>query len=351
MWKHLPKLGLSSSLVLPLLYVFETPSLSCDAKKPTLSSMVTAIDCEDGSTVLPYEVPSRSTQVSRLRSEPFDVLVIGGGATGAGCALDAATRGLNVALVERSDFASGTSGRSTKLIHGGVRYLEQAFKKLDVSSLHLVNEALTERKYMLSAAPYMNRPLPIMIPLYTWWQVPYMYIGTKVYDMVAGKNRYVPPSYFISKTEALYQFPTLLADDLKGAIVYYDGQMNDTRMNLAIALTAVQSGAAVSNRIEVMYLLKNKEGKVCGAHVKDTMSGDDKGWDIMAQVVINATGPFADAVRHMDVPEAETIIVPAAGVHVVLPDHMSPDRMGLIIPETKDGRVLVRRYTKTFSNV
>ncbi|CEG45922.1 glycerol-3-phosphate dehydrogenase [Plasmopara halstedii] len=306
------------------------------AKEP--HRLVAPIKCDDGSTIIPYETPSRAVQLQRLKQEHFDVLVIGGGATGSGCALDAATRGLNTAVVEAHDFAAGTSGRSTKLIHGGIRYLETAFMKLDYAAYKLVNEALEERSFFLSAAPYMNRPLPIMIPIYKWWEVPYMWVGAKAYDIVAGSKRFVPSSYYINAEEAMFQFPMLRKEGLKGAIVYYDGQMNDTRMNVSIALTATQNGATVANYVEVMHLLKDEEGKVRGAHVKDTLTGEE--WNIKAHAVVNATGPFTDTIRQMDDPKKDKICVPAAGVHAVLPDHFSPTRMGLIVPKTSDGRVL-----------
>ncbi|KAH7463178.1 hypothetical protein KRP22_001786 [Phytophthora ramorum] len=306
------------------------------AKEP--ARLVAPIQCEDGSTIIPYETPTRAAQLARLKQEQFDVLVIGGGATGSGCALDAATRGLNTAVVEGSDFASGTSGRSTKLIHGGIRYLETAFLKLDYSAFKLVNEALEERSFFLSAAPYMNRPLPIMIPIYKWWEVPYMWVGAKAYDVVAGGKRFVPGSYYINAEEAMFQFPMLRKEGLKGAIVYYDGQMNDTRMNVSIALTATQNGATVANYVKVVSLIKDDEGKVRGARVQDSLTGDE--WDVKAHAVVNATGPFTDSMRQMDDPKKEKICVPAAGVHTVLPDHFSPNRMGLIVPKTSDGRVL-----------
>ncbi|ETW06923.1 hypothetical protein H310_03035 [Aphanomyces invadans] len=300
---------------------------------------VKPIECDDGHVIVPWEVPDRELQLQKLKAkDSFDVVVIGGGATGAGCALDAATRGMKVALVERSDFGAGTSGRSTKLIHGGIRYLETAFMKLDIAAYKLVLEALEERKHMLAAAPYMNRALPIMIPIYTWSEIPYMWVGAKMYDFVAGHGRSVPGSYYIDSDEAMYQYPNLKKDGLKGAIVYYDGQMNDTRMNLSLVLTAVQSGATAANYVQVQRLLKDNDGNVCGVHVQDTHTGEQ--WDIHARAVINATGPFTDDIRLMDNPDADKICVPAAGVHVVLPDHFSPNRMGLIIPKTTDGRVL-----------
>jgi glycerol-3-phosphate dehydrogenase len=271
-------------------------------------------------------------------------VVIGGGCVGAGVAWEASTRGLKVALVERDDFAAGTSGRSTKLIHGGIRYLESAVKNLDPGMYHLVSEALAERAHLLHAAPYMARPLATLIPLYTWWEIPYMYIGAKVYDLIAGSRRAVPEAYYISRDEALYQFPLLNGEGLKGGIVYYDGMHNDTRMNLMIALTAAQNGAALANYLEVTTILKDEAGRASGVRVRDVQGGGSGGGGreitIRAKGVVNATGCFGDAIRKMDDPKAENLILGAAGVHIVLPDHFSPDNMGLIVPKTKDGRVL-----------
>lgn len=296
------------------------------------------IQCVDGTTVVPWACPPREEDIKSLETDTFDVLVVGGGCVGAGVALDAATRGLKVALVERDDFASGTSSRSTKLVHGGIRYLEEAFKSLDKESYHLVNEALAERAHMLDAAPFMVKPLPIMIPIYKLWQVPYMWVGAKAYDFVAGSQRRVPASRFISKEEALFQFPMLKADGLKGAVVYYDAQQNDSRMNVLLVLTAAQKGATVANYVNVRNLTKGSDGKINGAGVTDLTTG--RSWNIKARTVVNATGPWADGLRLFDNPEAEKLLLPAAGVHIILPDHFSPDRMGLIVPETKDGRVL-----------
>jgi FAD dependent oxidoreductase len=241
------------------------------------------IKCEDGTYVIPWATPSREEQLRRLKSEEFDVVVIGGGCVGAGVAWEAATRGLKVAMVERDDFASGTSGRSTKLIHGGIRYLEAAVFNLDMEMLEMVQEALSERAHLLNAAPYMAHPLPTIIPIYRWWEVPYMWAGAKAYDLVAGKERRVlPASYFIDRNEALFQFPMLKADGLKGAVVYYDGMHNDTRMNLMIALTACQHGAAVGNYVETLQVNHDgKTGAANGVRVKDVLSGEE--WDIKAK--------------------------------------------------------------------
>ncbi|XP_068165428.1 glycerol-3-phosphate dehydrogenase, mitochondrial isoform X2 [Antennarius striatus] len=289
------------------------------------------------------ELPTRQAQLETLRNtEEFDVLVIGGGATGVGCALDAATRNLKTALVERNDFSSGTSSRSTKLIHGGVRYLQKAIMKLDYEQYMMVKEALHERANLLEIAPHLSAPLPIMLPVYKWWQLPYYWVGIKMYDLVSG-IQCLKSSYVLSKTKALELFPMLKRDKLVGAIVYYDGQHNDARMNLAIGLTAARYGAAVANYTEVMHLLKTNDPqtgkeKVCGAHCKDVLTG--KEFDVKAKCVINATGPFTDAVRKMDNQATQNICQPSAGVHIVIPGYYSPDNMGLLDPATSDGRVI-----------
>lgn len=289
------------------------------------------------------EPPSREAQLLTLQNtSEFDILVIGGGATGSGCALDAVTRGLKTALVERDDFSSGTSSRSTKLIHGGVRYLQKAIMKLDIEQYRMVKEALHERANLLEIAPHLSAPLPIMLPVYKWWQLPYYWVGIKLYDLVAGSNC-LKSSYVLSKSRALEHFPMLQKDKLVGAIVYYDGQHNDARMNLAIALTAARYGAATANYMEVVNLLKKKDPetgteRVSGARCKDVLTG--KEFDVRAKCVINATGPFTDAVRKMDDQNATAICQPSAGVHIVMPGYYSPESMGLLDPATSDGRVI-----------
>ncbi|KAK9464530.1 FAD dependent oxidoreductase-domain-containing protein [Lipomyces arxii] len=288
----------------------------------------------------PSKAPkSREEHISNLKSEEFDLLIIGAGATGTGCALDAASRGLKVALVERDDFACGSSSRSTKLVHGGVRYLEKAFWNLDYEQYKLVKEALSERSTFLKIAPHLTFALPIMVPVYQWWQVPYYYAGTKVYDFIAGKEN-TNTSYFMTKKETMANFPMLKGDDLKGAIVYFDGSQNDSRMNTAIALTAVEKGATVVNHMEVTELTKDAAtGRVNGAVVQDRDSNAGK-ITIKAKGVINATGPFSDAIRMLDSPTQQNIVAPSSGVHVVLPDYYCAPDMGLIDPATSDGRVI-----------
>lgn len=275
------------------------------------------------------------------KEEEYDLLIVGGGATGAGATLDAATRGLKVACVERDDFSAGTSSRSTKLVHGGVRYLQKAILELDYEQWKLVKEALYERKTFLTIAPYLSFPLPIMLPVYTWWQLPYYWVGCKVYDLLAGGEN-MESSYLLTRGKALEAFPMLKKDKLVGALVYYDGQHNDSRMNIAIALTAVHHGATVANHVEVVSLLKKPDatGKqvVAGARVRDVFTGEE--WNIKAKGVVNATGPFTDGLRKMDDQQTKEIVAPSSGVHIVLPNYYSPGNMGLIDPATSDGRVI-----------
>ncbi|KIX06437.1 uncharacterized protein Z518_04413 [Rhinocladiella mackenziei CBS 650.93] len=277
--------------------------------------------------------------------EPYDLLIIGGGATGSGIALDAATRGLRVALVERDDFAAGTSSKSTKLVHGGVRYLEKAVWELDYNQYALVKEALRERKYFLETAPHLSMWLPIMIPLQKWWQAPYFWAGTKFYDYLAGSEG-IETSYFLTKSKALDAFPMLKKDNLVGALVYYDGAHNDSRMNISIAATAALYGATIVNHMEVTSLTKDENGKLNGAVVRDVVAEKNGEFTapitVRAKGVVNATGPFCDSIRKMDDGNAQDIVAPSSGVHVVLPGYYSPQKnsMGLIDPATSDGRVI-----------
>ena len=279
---------------------------------------------------------NREAQLNRLQNEHFDVLVVGGGATGTGVALDAASRGLKTALLERDDFSAGSSSRSTKLVHGGVRYLEQAVKRLDSTQFNLVRDALKERAVLLKIAPHLAHPLPILTPLYNWFQIPYMMIGLKLYDTLAGRAN-LKSSRFVGRDEALHRFPMLKREGLRGAVLYYDGQFDDARMNVSLALTAAEEGAAVANHVAVTGLLKDGE-RVQGASVRDTLSGNT--WDVRAEVVVNATGPFTDAVRHLDDPDAPPMLTASSGVHIVLDGRFSPPGTGLLIPQTDDGRVL-----------
>jgi glycerol-3-phosphate dehydrogenase len=306
----------------------------------------------DGTFKLPRfpRVKSRAEQLANLKKsgvgikeDEYDILVIGAGATGSGVALDAATRGLKVAVVERGDFSCGTSSKSTKLVHGGVRYLEKAVWNMDYAQYELVKEALKERKYFLQTAPHLSMWLPIMLPLDRWWKIPYYWAGTKFYDLLAGSEG-IESSYFLSKSKAIDAFPMLKQTDLVGALVYYDGAHNDSRMNVSLAMTAALYGATVVNHAEVTGLIKDANGKLCGATVKDKIPERNgktaEGFNIKAKCIINCTGPFTDGVRKMDDPDCKDIVAPATGVHIVLPGYYSPGKMGLIDPSTSDGRVI-----------
>ncbi|XP_054168347.1 glycerol-3-phosphate dehydrogenase, mitochondrial-like [Oppia nitens] len=246
-------------------------------------------------------------------------------------------KGLSTALVELDDFSSGTSSRSTKLIHGGVRYLQKAILKLDMEQYKMVKEALQERANLLEIAPHLSYPLPIMLPVYHYWQIPYFWVGIKMYDLVAGTKN-VKKSYYLSKKDAMELFPMLKSDSLVGAIVYYDGQHNDARMNLSIALTAARYGATIANHVAVTKLNKDSGGKLIGARLQDQLTKQE--WDVKAKVIVNATGPFTDSIRLMDNQETRKICQPSSGVHIVLPGYYSPESMGLLDPSTSDGRVI-----------
>ncbi|MDB6454122.1 FAD-dependent oxidoreductase [Falsirhodobacter sp. 20TX0035] len=280
----------------------------------------------------------RTETLARLRTgETFDLLVIGGGATGCGIAVDAASRGLKVALVERYDFAEGTSSRSTKLVHGGVRYLEAAVKKLDKGQYDLVRHALHERGALLKNAPHLSHPLAMITPVYNWWQVPYLYAGLKLYDMLSGKMN-IGHSNILSAKKAKARFPMLKSKGLKACVQYYDGQFVDNRMAVTLAMTAEREGAVVANHVAVTGLIHDAQGRLVGAHVHDVLS--DNRFDIHATKVINATGPFADAIRRMDHADAKPILKGSSGVHILLDGSFVPPNQGLLIPQTDDGRVV-----------
>lgn len=280
--------------------------------------------------------PTRNEIISELKSNEFDVLVIGGGSVGTGIAVDAITRGLKVALVEKDDYASGTSSKSTKLVHGGVRYLEKAILKLDYQEFKLVTEALYERASFKRTAPHLSSNVPILLPCYQYFQVPYYYIGSKLYDLFSG-TKLLQSSSFLTKKRTLEEFPMLKSENLKGSIIYYDGQHNDSRMNLSLALTAIEHGASCSNYIEVKELLFNND-KISGVKVLDKLSNES--FDIKAKIVVNATGPYSDSIQKMEESNHKDVLLPSKGIHLVIPGFYSPNKIGFIDPKTSDGRVI-----------
>ncbi|ODQ67759.1 DAO-domain-containing protein [Nadsonia fulvescens var. elongata DSM 6958] len=311
------------------------------------SSLTAHADTEFKHPTLPPVVNtaprSRQHMLNNMKSatpeKPYDVVIIGGGATGTGIALDAVSRGLKVALLERDDFSSGTSSKSTKLVHGGVRYLEKAFWSLDYSQYALVKEALHERSAFLTVAPHLSFALPILIPVYTWWQLPYFWVGCKAYDLLAGSQN-LASSYLMGKKRTTEVFPMLNDTGLKGSLVYYDGSQNDSRMNVSLAITAIEKGADILNHIQVVELIKDNNGKVNGVVAQDLESGSKTNIAISSKSVINATGPYCDSIRQLDDLAASAIVAPSSGVHIVLPSYYSSPEIGLLDPATSDGRVI-----------
>ncbi len=272
----------------------------------------------------------RQQMLQKMQQTPeWDVCIIGGGATGLGAAIDAASRGLKTILFERDDFAKGTSSRSTKLIHGGVRYLQQG-------NIKLVIEALEERGLLLKNVPHLVRNLKFIVPNYKWWEAPFYGIGLKMYDWMSGKLG-LGPSQFLSLEETLQLAPTLDPEGLRGAVLYHDGQFDDARLAINLASTAADKGAVLLNYCAVTELLK-KDGKINGVTVWDSIN--EKTYNINAEIVINATGVFTDAILKMDDSTNESIIAPSQGVHLVIDKSFLPGETAIMIPHTDDGRVL-----------
>ena len=261
--------------------------------------------------------------------EPWDVVIIGGGATGLGCAVDAAARGYRTVLLEQHDFAKGTSSRSTKLIHGGVRYLQQG-------NVGLVIEALRERGLLTQNAPHLVHHMAFIVPNYTWWEAPFYGIGLKIYDILAGKLG-LGPSRHLSRDETLERLPTLEPEGLRGGVIYYDGQFDDARLAVTLAQTAADLGAVVVNYMEAIGFTKaNDLVKGVVAHDRETGAKHE----ISGQAIINATGVFTDQLRKLDDADAECIISPSQGVHIVLDRSFMPGDSAIMVPRTEDGRVL-----------
>src|SRR3954447_23148117 len=254
----------------------------------------------------------------------WDVVIVGGGATGAGVAIDAASRGYSTLLLEQSDFGKGTSSRSTKLVHGGVRYLEQG-------NLRLVMEALRERGLLLQNAPHLVRNLGFVVPSYDWWEAPFYGAGLKLYNLLAGKYRF-GPSLILSREETLERLPSIRTEGLRGGVIYYDGQFDDSRLLIHLVATAFEQGAALLNYAQVIVAAKD------GVRFRDVETGDE--FAVRARVGINATGPFSDTVRRMADPAAEPAIAPSQGVHLVFDASFLPGDSAIMVPHTSDGRVM-----------
>lgn len=274
----------------------------------------------------------RETSLAQIlaRTNPFDIAIIGGGATGVGIALDAAARGYSAVLLEQSDFGKGTSSRSTKLVHGGVRYLQQG-------NISLVMEALKERGILRQNAPHLVHDLAFIVPNYAWWEAPFYGIGMKVYDMLAGKYGFGKSSH-LSKEEVLQRIPTLETKGLRGGVLYFDGQFDDSRLLINLAQTASEQGALLLNYAKVNGLCKDEEGFVNGLNFTDMETGQSH--SIAARSVINATGAFSDAIRQADDPAVAPMIAPSQGVHIVLDGSFLGRDTAIMVPRTSDGRVM-----------
>jgi glycerol-3-phosphate dehydrogenase len=269
-------------------------------------------------------------QQARQRTEPWDILIVGGGATGAGVAVDAATRGYSTLLLEQHDFGKGTSSRATKLVHGGVRYLEQG-------NVSLVMEALKERGLLRQNAPHLVSELPLIVPSYNWWEGPFYGIGLKLYQMLSGKYGF-GSSQLLSKEETLKRLPSVNPDGLTGGVVYYDGQFDDTRLLINLVATAAEQGATLLNYARVTELHKGPDGIIHGLAWEDVETGER--FEAKGKVVINATGAFSDAVRNLADPNAKKMIAPSQGAHIILDRSFLPGTDAILVPHTKDGRVM-----------
>lgn len=275
---------------------------------------------------------NRPEMLSRIsaQTEPWDMIIIGGGATGVGIAVDAASRGYDVLLLEQSDFGKGTSSRSTKLVHGGVRYLEQG-------NISLVMEALKERGILRQNAPHLVHDLGFVVPNYDWWEAPFYGLGLKVYNLLAGKYGF-GASQILSREETLERLPTIRTEGLRGGVVYYDGQFDDTRLLINLVATAAEQGATLLNYVQVTGLTRGEDGFVEGVLARDLETGEE--FPGRARVVINATGAFCDAVRRMADANSPPLIAPSQGIHLVFDRSFLPGNSAIMVPHTSDGRVM-----------
>jgi glycerol-3-phosphate dehydrogenase len=275
---------------------------------------------------------NRTEMWRRVEAHPktWDMVVVGGGATGVGVAIDAAARGYEVLLLEQSDFGKGTSSRSTKLAHGGVRYLEQG-------NIGLVMEALKERGLLLQNAPHLVHDLAFVVPNYDWWETPFYGLGLKLYQLLAGKYGF-RTSRILSREETLEHLPTLKTEGLRGGAVYYDGQFDDARLLIHMVATAFEQGATLLNYVEVTGLTKDAQGFVDGVTARDIENGNE--FSASAKVVVNATGAFTDLLRFKADPSVTTMIIPSQGIHLVFDASFLQGESAVMVPHTSDGRVL-----------
>jgi glycerol-3-phosphate dehydrogenase len=280
---------------------------------------------------------TRKQALEQIANKEFDVCVIGGGATGAGCSLDAQLRGLKTVVIEAGDFASGSSTASTKMVHGGVRYLQEAVNDLDINQYHLVEHALRERLTMLRNAPHLTRTVEFLVPCFSNFEKVYYGLGMKMYDWIAGKSSLLP-SRLLTREEALFRMPNLQPENLVGAVAYADGQFDDARYDLALMETFSRAGGEALNYARVTAFTKNNSGKLASATVVDQAGSGS--FEIRARAFVNATGPFSDVVRQLASSSVLPRMHPSKGVHIMLPLDGFPDKDALLVPKTEDGRVI-----------
>jgi glycerol-3-phosphate dehydrogenase len=280
---------------------------------------------------------SRTEELDNIADQEFQLCVIGGGATGSACALDAQLRGIPTVVLEAGDFAGATSSAATKIIHGGVRYLEEAIKGADLQEYHVLVRALHERVRMLENAPHLTRRLEFLVPSYHWLDVAYLDIGLKIYDWLAGPGR-ISPSKFLSRDETLEHMPELNAEGLLGSVAYADGQFDDARYNLALVQTFTAAGGNALNHARVTDFVRGANGKISGVIAKDHLT--ENTFTVTARAFVNATGPLSDSIRQLATPTVHKRMRPSKGSHILLPLEVFPTEDALLIPKTEDGRVL-----------
>ena len=280
---------------------------------------------------------SRAEELKNIAGQKFDLCVIGGGATGAACALDARLRGIRTVLLEAGDFAGATSSAATKIIHGGVRYLEEAIRGADLQEYHVLVRALHERVRMLENAPHLTRKLEFLVPSYRWIDVAYLDIGLKIYDWLAGPGR-ISPSKYLSREETLKRMPELNPEGLIGSVAYADGQFDDARYNITLVQTFTMAGGNTLNYAKVTDFERAANGKLSGVVVKDQLA--DRTFKVAANVIVNATGPLSDSVRQLATAKLHRRMRPSKGAHILVPLDVFPTKDALLIPKTEDGRVV-----------
>ena len=280
---------------------------------------------------------NRLKNIASLDANLFDVCIIGGGATGAGCALDAVQRGLKTILIEKDDFAAGTSSKSTKLFHGGVRYLEKAVMQLDAEQFRMVYKSLHERRTLINNAPHLAHPIALLTPCFKWWEGFYYSIGLKIYDLLAGSTN-LKSSQWLNKKQAVERIPNLKTDKLKSAVLYYDGQFDDIRYTLELVKTAAELGCIVINHLAAQDFRFGANGKLNEISVFDTIA--KRNYIVRSKIFVNATGTGADKIRQKANPNLNKRMRVSKGAHLVLPYDSMPAETALLIPKTDDGRVV-----------